>query len=196
VVGPVAFTVKSPLHHIPLFVRDGGVILTIPQMQYTGQSAWSNVVVDAFVPGGNGAITRFLYEDDGTSPDYQQGAFRKTPVTLGREGDAVTLTIDAAQGDYDGAVETRSWALRLHCPAETTIGTVELDGTELSTSGVMSQGTSCARIISPSQTAEIIPFSGPGSPPPPQSGPVLEITIAPRSVKRNTIVRAQSYVKE
>jgi alpha-glucosidase len=49
-----------------------------------------------------------LYEDDGETIAYQHGEVRTTLISQLQSGSQVTVTIAAAEGDYTGAVQSRS----------------------------------------------------------------------------------------
>ncbi len=163
-IGPRDHTLQSPLHHLPMFAREGGLILSVPQMQHTGERAWDTVIVDAFIGKTDSSSSTLLYEDDGHSTAYQSGAFRKTEVALTRNGPEATLQIMAAAGHFEGAIARREWVVRLHLPRG-------------------SQATySKARLLAPGRKPVAIPFAGPGARPGPQSGPVIEFKLAARDV--------------
>jgi hypothetical protein len=164
--GPATVQLRFPLRQIPLFVRDGGIVFTIPQMQHTGEKPWSTIIVDAFVPSAVNSTTRELYEDDGISLAYQSGACARTPVTLERRSEEVRLRLGNSVGRFDGQPRERSWVLRLHWPKGSQPGRIELDGTEVP-----------ARVILPSKTDAAIPFGGTGSAPGSESGPVIDVTV-------------------
>lgn len=73
--GPTEVMVPAPLERLPLFVRAGAVLPTGPTRQSTAEKPLDPLTVHVY-PGADGAFT--LYEDDGHSFGYQQGAFRLT----------------------------------------------------------------------------------------------------------------------
>lgn len=73
--------VDAPLERMPLFVRGGSVVPSTIAMSHTGEKPWNPLRFDLY-PDGNGAAAGSLYEDDGASPAYLQGAFRRTTLTL------------------------------------------------------------------------------------------------------------------
>jgi hypothetical protein len=176
--GPRNITVKSALWHTPLFLREGGVIFSIPQMQYTDQHPWDQVIVDAIVPVTDGAATRILYEDDGFSQSYLQGEFCQTFVSLHRKGESVSLHIDPILGDYSGRLEKRDWVLRLHLPSSDVPEGVFLDGELLNISAnVHGKAKTSARLITPTGEGKVMPFRGQGAAPGPMGGVVLEVEV-------------------
>lgn len=79
-----AISVAPGLDHIPLFVRDGGIIPLLAderrQVPAPGEQ------VDLEVRHYGEAAGRFdLYDDDGTTFDYERGAFSWTPLVVARD---------------------------------------------------------------------------------------------------------------
>ncbi len=58
-------------------------------------------------PGASNAFR--LYEDDGASRDYEQGAFAGTPMTLDWSEKSAVLTIGKPEGDTSLLPEGRTW---------------------------------------------------------------------------------------
>jgi alpha-glucosidase (family GH31 glycosyl hydrolase) len=183
--GPEIIHLNPVLWKCPIFVRAGGLIFSLPQMQYTGEHPWNKIIVDAYVPGENNtATTRSLYEDDGLSPDYQKDAFCKTPVTLHKDGDTIRLSIDRRMGMYKGAVASRDWIVRLHFPLKSMPSNIMLNGKKLEPGS--SDGMTL--ITQKEFHQETMPFNGAGSKPRPQEGPILKLTIHQRDVLTPEII--------
>src|SRR3546814_14251384 len=77
---------------MPLFVRAGSIVPTGPEQQYVGQDPDGPIILHVFT-GADGAFS--LYEDDGTSPAYQQGKFARVPIAWNEA--TGTLTIGARE---------------------------------------------------------------------------------------------------
>ena len=170
--------VSSGLRHTPLYQREGGMVFTLPQMQYTGQSPWETVINHVVLPEGDMTITRTLYEDDGISPEYLDGKFCKTPVTLGRNGDQVALRIASIMGDYPGRLKRRNWIIQLHLPSSEIQGEVLLDGKLLPYAGEDAVISEPALMVIPSaDLAEYMPYMGVGARPGPEGAAVVEISL-------------------
>src|SRR5947208_16964209 len=110
-----------------MYVRRGGIVLQGPEMNYTGERPWDPVTVDAY-PLDGADVTRALYEDDGQSNAYLDGAFRVTPVKLSSSSGTVRISIDGAKGEFAGAVAQRAWVLRVHLLPGHVVSAVSLDG--------------------------------------------------------------------
>ncbi|RPI03643.1 MAG: DUF5110 domain-containing protein [Ignavibacteriae bacterium] len=177
--GPKMIVLNPEIWKCPIFVRSGGIILSLPQMQYTTEHAWNKIVVDAFVPAGKStSTTRLLYEDDGVSPDYQKEAFGQTPVTLTSENDKVQLVVDQRQGHYRGAISSRDWVMRLNLPSGRSPGHIQVNGKNVQ----LNSSKEAVLITQKEPRDDAMPFSGSGSKPRSLSGPILELTVHQQDV--------------
>jgi len=106
--GGTEATVAAPLDRIPLHVRAGTILPVGPEIQYTGEKPDAPVTL-AIYRGANGAFT--LYEDDGVSNGYRNGAFSRIPLSF---DDATgILTIGQREGSFAGMAEKRSFRIHL-----------------------------------------------------------------------------------
>lgn len=90
-------TTAAPLETQPLYVRGGSIVPMGPVMQYTGQKPEDPIELRIY-PGANASFT--LYEDDGTTYDYEAGAYATIPLHW--DDATKTLTIGAQSGNYPG----------------------------------------------------------------------------------------------
>jgi alpha-glucosidase/alpha-D-xyloside xylohydrolase len=81
-------TREVDLETLPLYVRAGAVLPIGPIKQYA-QEASSEPLTFRVYPGADGTMS--LYEDDGTSFRYQQGAFRSTSCSWNDQARTLTL---------------------------------------------------------------------------------------------------------
>jgi alpha-glucosidase len=114
--GPFPAYVDTPAgtrFRLPTFARAGAIV---PQMhvddrtmnasgQRTDGSLRDELIVRVYADETPSAFT--LYEDDGRTMAYQRGEVRTTSLSQVRAGDAVTVTIGGALGDYAGAPASR-----------------------------------------------------------------------------------------
>lgn len=71
-------TVDAPLSCIPMFVKQGSIIPTMPVMNYIGEHPEYPVIFEVF-PAVEGQSASFLlYEDEGTDLGYLKDEFLKT----------------------------------------------------------------------------------------------------------------------
>jgi alpha-D-xyloside xylohydrolase len=103
----------APFDAIPVYVRAGSIVPLGPELQYAAEKPADPIVVYIYA-GADGSFT--LYEDQGLTYDYQQGAFSEIPM---RWTDATrTLTIDARQGSFSGMLPSRTFELVLVSPTK------------------------------------------------------------------------------
>jgi alpha-glucosidase len=102
-VGPRRLEVDAPLDVLPIFVREGAIVPLGPVMQWVGQLAEEPLTLKVYLPPnphptsppahlpphplplsfpGKGPLAEgMMYEDDGESPAYQRGVWRRTRYT-------------------------------------------------------------------------------------------------------------------
>ena len=178
--GPEIITVNPALWKCPIYVRNSGIVFSLPQMQYTTEHLWDKIIVDAFVPlESSSSTTRTVYEDDGLSPAYQKGAFCTTATTLTRSEEKIQFVIHKTEGKYPGAVSRRDWVVRLNLPRNSTPGDIQVNGKKMG----LDSRENIALITQTDQWEEAMPFSGPGSGPRSGAGPILEFTIHQQDIR-------------
>jgi len=94
--GGAAVTVPAPLDRIPLAVPAGSILPLGPVIEYAGQATDPTEL--RIYPGADANFT--LYEDEGDSYRYEQGA--RATIDLHWNDAARTLTVGARQGSYPG----------------------------------------------------------------------------------------------
>jgi len=180
--GPKIENLDPILWKCPIYVRNGGIVFSLPQMQYTTEHPWDKIIVDAFVPiEQKTSTTRVLYEDDGLSPDYQKNAFCKTLVTLSRDNEKIQLFVDKVQGSYRDAISSRDWVIRLNLPEKSKPENIQINGKKLGSNSSYTMNL----ISEAEQKEDFMPFAGVGSKPRPLAGPILELNIHQQSVQKS-----------
>jgi alpha-D-xyloside xylohydrolase len=106
--GAQTIDAAAPYDAIPIQVRAGSIIPTGPEIHYTGEKPVDPITIYVYA-GADGHFT--LYEDDGLTYDYEQGAFSRIPI----EWDEVkrTLVIGGRQGAFKGMLKERTFNLVL-----------------------------------------------------------------------------------
>jgi len=94
----------APLGTLPLYVRAGSILPMGPVIQYTGEKPDSAIELRIY-PGANGNFT--LYDDDGTTYDYEKGAYSTIPIHW--DDFTQTLTIGSRQGSFPGMPRNRTF---------------------------------------------------------------------------------------
>ena len=70
-------TAPAPFEHIPLYAREGSILVCGPDIRYTAQPQDGSLSVYVF-SGKDADFT--LYEDDGVSYDYEKGKYSTLPM--------------------------------------------------------------------------------------------------------------------
>ena len=99
--------IKTSLDRIPLFVRAGSIIPIGPDVQYTNEKKWDNLIINVY-PGADGTFT--LYEDEGDNYNYESGAY--TEIQMKWNDTKRILTIDARKGEYNDMLTKRNFTIR------------------------------------------------------------------------------------
>jgi alpha-D-xyloside xylohydrolase len=111
--GAQTVTVDAPFDAIPLQVRAGSIIPVGPELHYASERAADPITLYVYA-GKDGAFT--FYEDDGTTYEYEAGAF--TTIDLRWTDAAKTLTIGAREGRFAGMLAERTFQVVLIRPGK------------------------------------------------------------------------------
>ena len=95
-------TVDAPLDVVPMFVRGGAMIPVWPSLNYVGEKPIDLITFNIY-PDDAGAASGSLYEDDGLSPAYKTGAFRRTKLSARRGSAGINVSIGPVEGGYNPA---------------------------------------------------------------------------------------------
>jgi len=98
----------APYDEIPIFVRAGSIIPYAPPMQYIDEKPCDPITLYVYA-GADGAFT--LYEDQGTTFDYEKGARSLIPIRWNDK--SATLEIGARAGSFDGMLQRRTFRVVL-----------------------------------------------------------------------------------
>jgi alpha-glucosidase (family GH31 glycosyl hydrolase) len=97
--GGTMMRVEAPLEVVPMFVRGGAVIPLWPEMNYIGEKP-ADPLTFMIYPDEKGKAATTLYEDDGTSPAYKSGIFRRTPIGVSRTAEGYEINVGEPEGRY------------------------------------------------------------------------------------------------
>ena len=111
---------------LPLFVRMGSIVPLGHYGNNTSDVVDTTLTLDIY-PSTEKA-TFNLYEDDGTTFNYENGEYAETLISAQMEKDVMLVTVGARTGKY--AVANRDCVLQIHYRALPS--SVKLDGQELS----------------------------------------------------------------
>jgi alpha-D-xyloside xylohydrolase len=98
----------APYDQIPLFVRAGSILPYGPAVQYIAEKSSDPITLYVYA-GADGEFT--LYEDQGTTFDYEKGAFAQIPMRW--DDKSQTLTLCARTGAFDGMLRERDFKVVL-----------------------------------------------------------------------------------
>jgi alpha-glucosidase len=100
IAGGTMIRVEAPLEVVPLFVRAGAIIPMGPEMNYVGEKPVDPLSFVIY-PDEKGQASTALYEDDGVSPAYKKGVFRRTQVSVSRSANGLQIDVAGPQGTYN-----------------------------------------------------------------------------------------------
>jgi len=106
---------------VPLYIRAGAILPMVrideKTINFSGRRVGGELITDlilrVYPKYPKGTYIYSLYEDDGVTNAYKTGAFRKTPIISNLTNGELTVTISAAQGVYEGAVDSRNIQLEI-----------------------------------------------------------------------------------
>ena len=117
----------------PLFVRLGALLPLTPSAQTTKEQSLKQLVFD-FYPDKASAGQGYLYEDDGETTAYQQGAFSISPYSAqySVKDNAFVINFGAAEGCFEGErfVKRREVKLKYHILQGADVARVSINGKE------------------------------------------------------------------
>jgi len=118
----------------PLFARDGAIIPMARVDEHTLNAAGRRLngppetAVRLRVYPNEVGSTFTLHEDDGETIAYKAGAVRMTTIRQKQTADAITVEIDAGQGDFAGAIKERRWLIDVVVPTSVSPVSADVDG--------------------------------------------------------------------
>lgn len=128
ITGPsVIDAYPAPLEKLPILVRAGAIIPMYPEMLYNDQKPKDPLTFDIYPHHQSHFI---LYEDDGSTREYQNGKFAKQLITVSAPGNHqagdIEIRMGGLVGDFDGKLDTRIYQFQVHCEAKPE--SITLDG--------------------------------------------------------------------
>jgi alpha-D-xyloside xylohydrolase len=109
--GGQTISAAAPYERMPVFVRAGSIVPTGPAIQNTREGRNGPLTLLVYA-GSDGSFS--LYEDDGVSRQYLNGAYSRIPFTY--DDKSGTLTIGAREGTFPGMTAKRTIRVRLLRP--------------------------------------------------------------------------------
>ena len=112
------------LGDIPYFIKAGAIVVENPKMNNLKKSPDQYIV--KVIPGEVGEAS--LYEDEGDTQAYAEGAFTTTTFRQTRSASELSLTIDPRQGTFEGMPSQRAYQVVFILEEQPL--TVAINGTE------------------------------------------------------------------
>ncbi|OOG60388.1 glycoside hydrolase family 31 [Rhodanobacter sp. C03] len=106
---------------IPLFIRQGAIIPTQAAMDYVGQEPVTQLEVEVFPDTQRSTFD--YYDDDGSTYDYEHGAYFSQSLSVQQQGDAVRFETTASVGNFKPAL--KFYLLKIHGAAATAVASAD-----------------------------------------------------------------------
>ena len=97
--GPTTLEVKVTLGALPLFVREGAILPRAQPMMWSDQEPVNPLYLDVYPGPGPTSFT--LYEDDGDSMEYEDGAWSKVRYSVRRTETGAVLEAEGREGSFE-----------------------------------------------------------------------------------------------
>ena len=115
--------------------RAGAVIPMGPEMNHVGEKPFDPLTFVIY-PDAKGEAATSVYEDDGTTQAYQQGAYRRTQVSATRSGAGMQIKLNVPEGSYNAGAR----GLTLIVKSAPRVSSAALDGKPLAALGAGERG--------------------------------------------------------
>jgi alpha-D-xyloside xylohydrolase len=106
--GGQTITAAAPISNIPVFVKEGSMIVTGPVMQYSTEKPADSLHITIY---GRKDAAFVLYEDENENYNYENGKY--ATITFTYKGAESVITIGAPQGNFDGMLLKRKFTITL-----------------------------------------------------------------------------------
>ena len=97
------------------FVRNGAIVPTMPDVEYIGTEPIKDYIIKVY-PHGQSSFT--MYDDDGESYAYEQGAVCSTLFECTQQGRGIEVRVNPVKGSYEGMPEERNYAFDIRCTSK------------------------------------------------------------------------------
>jgi len=106
-------TIKAdaPYEKMPVYVKEGSIIPTGPELQYTSEKTADPITLFVYT-GKNASFS--LYEDEGTNYNYEKGAF--ATIDFNYDEKTRTLSVGNRQGSFNGMPQSRTFKIVVITP--------------------------------------------------------------------------------
>lgn len=109
--GDNIYDVYRPLETMPLFMKAGAIIPMQPHIDGQNSLGLTENVELIIAAGASNSFS--LYEDDGETENYKNGAFATTPISIDWQNDRAILKINPTEGDLSLIPQSRNYRITL-----------------------------------------------------------------------------------
>jgi alpha-glucosidase (family GH31 glycosyl hydrolase) len=103
---------EKQIHGGPLFVKSGAIIPFQKPMQFVDEKPADTLLLKVFPEKNSSYI---LFEDDGSTFDYEKGAIAKTTFKCQDDGKSIRLYISKRDGKYKNMPQHRVYKVEVFC---------------------------------------------------------------------------------
>lgn len=111
-----------------LFIREGAIIPTQPDVEYLGARPFDRVILKVY-PHGDSAYT--MLDDDGESYEYENGGVASTLFESHERDGGVEVVVNPVQGSFKGMPSEREYSFRIQRdarPASVSVNGTAVEG--------------------------------------------------------------------
>lgn len=98
---------NAPYERTPVFVKEGSIVPTGPEIQYTAEKPADPIILYVYA-GKDAAFT--LYEDENGNYNYEKGAFAEIPMLYNEQ--TGSLMIGERKGSFSGMIKARTFIIK------------------------------------------------------------------------------------
>ena len=126
IAGGTRIVAEAPLEIVPMYVRAGAIIPMGPEMNYVGEKKTDPLTFEIYLDDKQQSVAS-VYEDDGESPAYKQGVFRRTRVAATKAGNGADIALSAPEGSYNPGPRSMVFVIKSVAPTRQLLR-ISVDG--------------------------------------------------------------------
>lgn len=104
--GGQTINATAPISNIPVFVKEGSIIITGPVMQYSTEKPSNNLTIAIY---GNKDAVYTLYEDENENNNYEKG--KASFIKINYNTATQTITLQKREGSFTGMLNSRQFTI-------------------------------------------------------------------------------------
>lgn len=134
--GRIINNFDAPLWKLPVFIKQGAILPMTAAHNNIRQMDRQTRTYELY-PGGKTEFTE--YDDDGVTESYRYGKFATTRIVSAVEGDKLTVSVEPAQGEFDGMVTEKTTNFRINVTGQPKKITARIGGKKVKLSPAASK---------------------------------------------------------